>query len=546
MNIKKPTILIVDDEQFGRETLEDLLLSQPYHLAFAGNGAEALEKVTELKPSLILLDVMMPDMDGFEVCHRLKAEEQSRHIPIILVTALESKQDLAQGLEAGADDFLSKPVNGIELRARVRSMLRIKSQYDALTRQQQELEASLHLNKKFSQVFAQHLEALEVLHSTGIHMMSNLDTDSVLNLIAQTALDLIPEASGCVLHFLSGVEQQLLPVIFSSENNTKMVYPSLGIEEIIRQTIQSKQAGYVSDLSSAPHHLQPQLPDMRALLTTPMVDNQHPVGALSIYSSQVDVFKESHQYILSILANQAAVAIRKARFFKEREVAKEREKQAIRHMFQRYVNPAVVDRLVDGRENLALGGKRQAVSILFADIRGFTAYSEKLPPEHLVEVLNQYLALAVEAVLAQEGTLDKFMGDAVMAIFNAPLPQANHILRAIKAALSMQQAIATYNSGIAAMQRLSFGVGIHTGQAVVGNIGTTQQMNYTAIGDTVNLAKRLQENARGGEIILSHAAYQIVQKEVAVKTSRPLTVKGRAAAEYVYTLTGLAQATPRK
>jgi len=127
------TIFVVDDDPGARETLEALLLPEGYDLAFAASGPEALARLDDLGPDVILLDVMMPDMDGFEVCQRLKGDETWRHIPVILVTALDSKEDLVRGLDAGADEFLSKPVKGQELRARVRSMLRIKKQYDELT-----------------------------------------------------------------------------------------------------------------------------------------------------------------------------------------------------------------------------------------------------------------------------------------------------------------------------------------------------------------------------------------------------------------------------
>ena len=128
----KKVILIVDDEKMGRETLEALLYAQDYHLIFANDGSEALLMVAEFEPDVILLDVMMPNMDGFEVCRRLKADAQWRYIPVILVTALDSQEDLLMGIEAGADDFLSKPVNGLKLRARIRSMLRLKQQFNEL------------------------------------------------------------------------------------------------------------------------------------------------------------------------------------------------------------------------------------------------------------------------------------------------------------------------------------------------------------------------------------------------------------------------------
>ena len=530
-------ILIVDDELAGRETLVDLLDGQSYNLVFANNGAEALEKVAKLRPDLILLDVMMPGMDGFEICRQIKAEKTWQHIPIILVTALDGKKDLVRGLDAGADDFLSKPVHGMELRARVRSMLRSKTQYDLLEKQRRELEASLRLNERFSEVFAQHLEALEILHNTGIHMMSQLDTDSVLSLISHTVLDLIPEASGCVVHFLSEEDQELLPVIFSSANNSKMVYPSIGIEDIVRQTIETRQAVHIPDLTTMPDQAELQIPEMRELLVTALVDGQRPLGALSVYSRKTNVFKDGHQHILSILANQAAVAINQARFIKEREQATEREKQAIRQLFKRYVSSAVVDRLVDGRENLALGGKRQEITVLFADLRGFTTFSENMAPERLVEVLNQYLALAVDAILAREGMLDKFIGDAVMAVFNAPLPQPDHTLRAVRTAQAIQEAIARYNQQTPE-DNLAYGIGIHVGQAIVGNVGTAQQMDYTAIGDAVNLASRLQEKAERGQILLSQAVYDAVKDVIQVESLGPVTIKGRSAAEPVYAVVG--------
>ena len=227
----------------------------------------------------------------------------------------------------------------------------------------------------------------------------------------------------------------------------------------------------------------------------------------------------------------------KKRLEAEREW-EEQEKQRIRELFQRYVAPTVVERLIEGIEQVALGGKRQVVTILFADIRGFTSFSETRMPEELVEILNCHLSLAAQAVLEQEGTLDKFMGDAVMAFFNAPLPQPDHTLRAVQAALTMQEAIAAYHRELDSEARLSFGVGINVGEAVVGNVGTAELMNYPAIGDSVNLAKRLQENAEAGQILLSQSAYQAVREHVRVRALKPIKVKGRSSTEPAYELVG--------
>jgi PAS domain S-box-containing protein len=228
----------------------------------------------------------------------------------------------------------------------------------------------------------------------------------------------------------------------------------------------------------------------------------------------------------------------KKRLEAEREW-EEQEKQRIRQLFQRYVAPTVVERLIEGIEQVALGGKRQVVTILFADIRGFTSFSETRRPEELVEFLNRHLSLAAQAVLEHEGTLDKFMGDAVMALFNAPLPQPNHTLRAVRAALAMQKAMAAYHRELDSEARLSFGVGINVGEAVVGNVGTAELMNYTAIGDSVNLAKGLQENAEARQILLSQSAYESVREHVQVRALEPIKVKGRSSTVPVYELVGL-------
>lgn len=201
--------------------------------------------------------------------------------------------------------------------------------------------------------------------------------------------------------------------------------------------------------------------------------------------------------------------------------------RAVHDMFRCYVSPAVVDRLPADPSELKLGGNRQMVTILFADIRGFTSFSERLPSEELVEILNQYLSIAARSILMYEGTLDKFMGDAVMGIFNAPLPQPDHCLRAVRAAAAMQRAVCDYHHSIGQERGLTFGVGLHLGEAVVGNVGMSDRMDYTAIGDTVNVAKRIQENSPGGTILMSEAVYQATKDSINASFYQDLQAKGR-------------------
>lgn len=206
-------------------------------------------------------------------------------------------------------------------------------------------------------------------------------------------------------------------------------------------------------------------------------------------------------------------------------------------LFQRMVPPAVVENL--NLDKLQLGGERQDVTCLFADIRGFTRFSENLDPVVLLDVINKYLGAAAEAVMLHEGTLDKFMGDAVMAIWNAPVAQPDHVERAVRAALSMRADILALHEVLPDEFRLMFGVGLNTGEAVVGQVGTTMRLDYTAIGDTVNTAKRIQENAGPGQIVLSDTVYEIVRDMVIVRPMEPMKVKNRVQPVPVYELLDL-------
>jgi len=211
--------------------------------------------------------------------------------------------------------------------------------------------------------------------------------------------------------------------------------------------------------------------------------------------------------------------------------------EAQRRLLERMVSPAVINQI--NPDSLQIGGQERDITVLFADIRGFTGYSEHQSPAELVTVLNCYLAAGADAVLAEEGTVDKFLGDAVMAWFNAPLPQADHTLRAVRAALRLKSAVEKLHAELPEEAHLSFGVGIHYGKAVLGWIGTEKRLEYTAIGDSVNTCKRIQENAAKAQILMSKEAYERVKNDVTATPYAPLHVKGRSQAVEVYELMGL-------
>ncbi len=219
------------------------------------------------------------------------------------------------------------------------------------------------------------------------------------------------------------------------------------------------------------------------------------------------------------------------------DLTEQKRLEAQRQLFEKMVSPAVIDQ-IDPNE-LSLGGKRVSITTLFADMRGYTTFSESLDPEHLVSVLNRYLAGWADAVLAQEGTIDKFLGDAIMAWFNAPMPQADHALRAVRAALEIRETVYRLHKELPQEVRLSFGVGIHYGDAVLGLVGTERRLDYTAIGDSVNTAKRIQENATAGQILMSEAAYEQTGKRLVVKEVEPVVAKGKSKPIRVYEVIGV-------
>jgi class 3 adenylate cyclase len=345
-------ILVVDDIPANVELLEALLSADGYDISMAYTGEEALQRVAEDDPDLILLDVMMPGMNGFEVCNYLKNDEATQFIPIVLLTALDRMEDKVRGLEAGADDFLTKPFNRIELKARIRSLLRIRS-----------------------------------LHN--------------------------------------------------------------------------------------------------------------------------DV---------------------------------EQKRRLLFRLLNRYMSEEIVTTILeDPEKRLKLGGEKREVAILFADIRGFTSFSETTTAERVVEVLNECFHDITEVVFNYKGTFDKYVGDCILAFYGAPLSYGDDLERCLQTAIEMQRIFETISQRWTdpAMKALGLGIGINFGEVVVGNIGSERLMDYTIIGDHVNLAQRLEQVAQRGQIVVSEEVYRRIGHKLRTSEMPFITVKGKREPVTAYLVNGI-------
>lgn len=337
-------ILVVDDNQDNIDLINDILDTLGYDIRTAMDGPSALVQAVDLHPDLIVLDVNMPGMSGFEVVEQLKRDEKTQEIPVIMLTALSDVENRVHAMTLGAEDYLTKPFSPRELIARVERRLRSKVQTDGLKAKQEE----------------------------------------------------------------------------------------------------------------------------------------------------------------------------------------------IRNTFERFVAAPIVQQMLQSPADIKLGGKLQEITVLFADLEGFTSLSEQTDPEKLLSVLNDYHSLVVKIIQRYQGTIDKFIGDCVMALYNTPLEQDDHIANAVKSALHIQDELHWFHQKLEPEYRLKINIGIHTGVAVVGNVGTTELMDYTAVGDTVNVAARLQGIADDGQVLISAAVYKAVEDIVFGRLRGPLAVKGRQSAVTVY------------
>lgn len=264
---------------------------------------------------------------------------------------------------------------------------------------------------------------------------------------------------------------------------------------------------------------------VRSTICAPLVADTRVHGAL--YADRLDpfaAFKPDDLELISAVAAQTAIAVENARAHER--LARE---EVARANYSRFLPEYVVKQMLENPESFKLGGVNQTITILFADIRGFTRISEHAPPEKIVNLLNRYFSAMTDIIFAHGGTLDKYLGDGLMALFGAPTATPEDAANALNAAVAMQRRVLGINMELLSegLQEIGVGIGLHTGEVTVGYIGSERRSEYTAIGDAVNTASRLESNAKGGDILISDATAKAAHSRYRLEPRDPIMVKNR-------------------
>jgi len=264
---------------------------------------------------------------------------------------------------------------------------------------------------------------------------------------------------------------------------------------------------------------------VRSTICAPLVTESGVHGAL--YADRLDpfsAFKPDDLELISAVAAQTAIAVENVRAHER--LAKE---EVARANYSRFLPEYVVKQMLENPESFKLGGVMQTITVLFADIRGFTRISEHAPPEKIVRLLNRYFSAMTDIIFAHGGTLDKYLGDGLMALFGAPTVTPKDAANAMSAAVAMQRRMLSINDELRAegFPEIGIGIGLHTGEVVVGYIGSERRSEYTAIGDSVNTASRLESNAKAGEILVSETTANAARSRYQLVPREPINVKNR-------------------
>jgi adenylate cyclase len=373
---------------------------------------------------------------------------------------------------------------------------------------------------------------LSLLLDVSQKLSGELDLDKLLGRVVETTFDVMGVDRVSVL--LSTDSGELVPRVSKSrlgDGSSQHVPRSIARKAVEERVAILTDNAVADDRFKGGQSIL--LQSVRSAMCIPLMASAEQVlGILYVDNlTATNSFNDEDLQFLIAFGGLAAIAIKNSRF------AEQIQRQAmVRQNFERYFAPNVAAEIAQQQGAVKLGGDKRPVTILFSDIRGFTSMSEHMSPDAIAGLLSDYFTEMVDIIFANGGTLDKFIGDAIMALWGAPIPHADDPDRAVQAAIAMQRAITQLNAQWTAEGRpnIGVGVGINYGETFAGNIGSHLRLEYTVIGDAVNVASRLCSNAKAGEVLISDPLYQVLKHKPPVESREPLSVKNRAQAVPVW------------
>ncbi|MFN8375073.1 MAG: adenylate/guanylate cyclase domain-containing protein [Anaerolineae bacterium] len=464
-------ILVIDDEEGIRLGVAEYLRFENYEVFDAPNGKKGLELAREHLPDLIVCDIMMPELDGYGVLEGLRQNHETQNIPFVFLTAKADRDSHRKGMGDGADDYVTKPFTFTELLATIRARLE---------RRQTLLGDA-----------ARQIDELHLLRRIDQELTVRLNPDWIIEMMMDWALR------------RTGAEIALMGIIDQDEPFVDLRYvagqwpdkkPKQGdrwpLEGIIGTTVRSESPVHINNIDEMPR-IRPTNPEMRSLLGVPLATSERRLGVMLLESKRLAAFKDEDVDFLLQIANRAAMALEQSYLF-QMLLQQHQQERELRETFGRFVSKDVAEAIRTGEVDVV--GKKVVVSVVFCDIRGFTSLTERLEPHAVLEILNEFLPLVVDAAHQHGGMVNKFGGDSTLLVFGAPQPQQESAFHALKAALQIHNRLENLNNTKFKERdfKLKVGIGVNTGEVIAGVIGPKERQEYTVIGDTVNLSSRIQ------------------------------------------------------
>jgi adenylate cyclase len=401
-----------------------------------------------------------------------------------------------------------------------------------LTAQFTELEHAFQLLNNQLKESEKFQQKLNVLYEVGKIINYILDQDELLKTILDLALKVMKADCGFIMLYneKNELEAKISRKIEADEISTATATFSTTISKRVAETAESiltsdaqNDDRFQSGASIISHHI-------RSVICSPMKNkDQKIIGVIYVGSNVMsNVFSKSDVELLEAFSNHAAISIENAKLYEER-----RRKEHLKSALERYVSKQIAEAIInkDGSGEIRFQPEKKQVTLVFCDIRGFTTLAESMSPEDMVEILNRYFTEMIKIIFKYGGTLDKFIGDALMAMFGAPASTGDDACNAVIAAIDMQNCLVAFNEEQTKLGKphLQVGIGINTGTVVVGNIGSDQRMEYTAIGDNVNLASRLEgaNKEYGTRIMISEWTHEAVGSKFITRELDLIRVKGK-------------------